>query len=144
MDKTYDHENSEVLLCKLRRANNVEGSRGDGSGKSEGGQGKKKEAPCGVDGGAAGRTASAAGGVGDKAENHGSSGDAVSKSTEPAAAQEAAAEAAATAVDGLSLAGVALSPSLSSSAARESVDANGSDPKGGALLTTVTSGSPVR
>lgn len=32
MDKVYDHENSEVLLCKLRRANNKGKGRGGGRG----------------------------------------------------------------------------------------------------------------
>lgn len=32
MDKAYDHENSEVLVCKLRRANNGDGGKARGGG----------------------------------------------------------------------------------------------------------------
>lgn len=154
MDKAYDHENSEVLLCKLRRANNKEGGRGDGRDKSESSEGKKEGDSCVVKGGAAGTAVSAAG-AGDTAEGDGSAvgaktlcsdkrGDAVSISVGPSAA-EATAQGAAIPADGLSLAGVSLSPSLRSSVAPGSVDANGSSPNGGAELTpAVTGGNPLR
>lgn len=149
MDKAYDHENSEVLLCKLRRASNKEGGRGDGREKPEGKEGKKGEASCAVEGRATGTMSTA--GEGDEAEGCSRSaggaktlcsdkGDAVRNTRVEPAAAEAAAEAA----DGLSLTGVSLSPSLLSSAALESVDANGSSPNGGALLTTVKGGNPPR
>lgn len=129
MDKAYDHENSEVLLCKLRRANNKESGRGDG-GKSGGSEGKTEEASCAVEGAAAAAVAGAASAAGAGDGDEGCPRAAGGAKTlysdnngvEPAAA-EAAAEAAATAAHRLSLAGVSLSPSLPSSVARESVDA---------------------
>lgn len=150
MDKAYDHENSEVLLCKLRRANNKESGRGDVRDRAEG---KKEGAACVVDDEAAETVVSAAG-AGDTAEGDGSAvgaktlcsdkGDTVSICV-GAAATEAAAEGAATAADGLSLTEVSLSPSLSSSVAGESAGANGGSPNGGAkLAAAVTGGNPVR
>lgn len=147
MDKAYDHENSEVLLCKLRRANNNEGGRGDGREKPQESEGKKEEAPSAVQEAAAG-TGVCAAGAGGEAEGDGSAvfaktvcsdkGDAGStNSVGPAAA-------AAEAADGLSLAGLSLSRSSPSSDARETVDANGGGSNGGALLTTVTGNDPLR
>lgn len=154
MDKAYDHENSEVLLCKLRRANNKEGGRGDVRGKSDGSEGKKEGVSCVVAGGAAGAAVCAAG-AGDNEEGGGSAvgakilssdrGVAVGITSGPGlATTEAAAEEASTAADGLSLAGVSVSPSLPWSVAHESVDANGSSPNEGAVLTAVTGSNPLR
>eukprot|EP00752_Nemacystus_decipiens_P016329 g14604.t1 len=156
MDKAYDHENSEVLLCKLRRTNNKEGGRVDGRDKSEGIGGQQKEgASCVAEQGTTGQAVSAAA-AGHRADGESGAGaktpcpdqgDAVSAYVGPAAA-DAAATAATIAEAGLSLAGVSLSPSLPSSAAgeseSESVEANGSSPNGGATLTTVADGTPHR
>eukprot|EP00903_Cladosiphon_okamuranus_P005605 g5577.t1 len=144
MDKAYDHENSEVLLCKLRRANKTEGGRGDPKDKSyDGNEGKKEGASCVVTAGAVGTAVSEAG-AWDNAEGGGSAVGAeklCSSSSGPGLAPaEAEAEEASKAADGLSLAGVSLSPS----AAHESADANGSSANGGAVLTTVTGGNTLR